>query len=59
MSDYKRLKENIETLCAHNERHIPVSHITGGAKYEIDLIREIVADCHEILDKICKEIIGE
>lgn len=52
MSEYKRLKENIETLCIHNERHIPVYHITGGGKYEIDLIREIVSDCREILSKI-------
>lgn len=52
MSEYKRLKENIETLYAHNERHIPVFHITGGAQHEIDLIREIVSDCREILNKI-------
>ena len=52
MSEYKRLKENIETLYAHNERHIPVFHITGGTQHEIDLIREIVSDCREILKKI-------
>lgn len=52
MMKYERLKENIETLCTHNERHIPVFHITDGKKHEIYLIREIVADCREILDKI-------
>jgi hypothetical protein len=52
MMKYDRLKENIETLCTHNERHIPVYHITDGKKHEIDLIREIVSDCREILDKI-------
>ena len=49
---YERLKDNIETLSTHNERHIPVFHITDGKKPETDLIREIVSDCREILNKI-------
>lgn len=47
-----RLKENIQILKRHNERHIPVFHITDGKKHEIDLINEIVEDVSLIVEKM-------
>lgn len=50
--EYKRLKENIGILNTHNATLIRVRDLTHGNKTEHELIREIVSDCREILDKI-------
>ena len=52
MKEYKRLKDNIAILKAHNETHKPVLYITGGQIHEIDLINEIVSDTQNLIDKI-------
>lgn len=47
-----RLKENISIIKQHNERHIPVFHITDGKKHEIEVIAEIVEDVSLIIEKM-------
>lgn len=50
-----RLKENISIIKQHNERGLPVKHITKGEKYEIEVIAEIVEDVSLIIEKMEKE----
>lgn len=52
MSDYKRLKENLNVMCMHNHGKGKVLTLTNGEKTENQVIDEIVSDCREILDKI-------
>ena len=47
-----RLIENISIIKQHNERGIPVKHITKGKKYEIEVIAEIVEDVSLIIEKM-------
>ena len=49
---YKRLQYNLDILEKHNEIHTPVFHLTDGKTHEQDLIRELIADCRELLNKI-------
>ena len=47
-----RLKENISIIKQHNERGLPVKHITKGQKYEVEVIAEIVEDVSLIIEKL-------
>ncbi len=51
MSKYQKLKDNLDILEQHNETHRPVFHITNGQTHENDLIRELIADCRNLLNK--------
>lgn len=55
----ERLNSNIQILKCHNEKHIPVFHITDGRKHEIELIDEIYEDVSLILEKIKNNILIE
>lgn len=50
MKKYERLKENIDTLRIHNERHIPVLQLCDKTEYQ--LIRDIISDLTELIEKI-------
>jgi len=50
--EYKRLRENLQILDAHNHGQGKVVNLTGGQKTETVLLHEIISDCREILDKI-------
>ena len=52
MKEYKRLQYNLDILEKHNEIHTPVFHLTDGKTHEQDLVRELIADCRELLNKI-------
>jgi hypothetical protein len=50
--EYKRLKENLQILDAHNHGQGKVINLTGGQKTESILLHEVISDCREILNKI-------
>lgn len=52
MSEYKRLESNLDILEKHNEIHTPIFHLTDGKTHEQDLIRELISDCRDLLNKI-------
>lgn len=52
MGEYKRLKDNLDILENHNEIHTPIFHLTDGKTHEQDLIRELISDCRELLNKL-------
>lgn len=54
-----RLKENISIIKQHNERGLPVKHITKGEKYEVEVIAEIVEDVSLIIEKMENETLIE
>lgn len=52
MSDYNRLKNNLNILSMHNTTNKSVLHLTGFTKTENELIKEIVSDAQKLIDKI-------
>jgi hypothetical protein len=55
----KEFENNLEILEIHARTHKPVKHITNGAKYETQLLYEILTEARNILNKIKNRTIIE